>query len=127
MAWLLPPSRLALARDPGSRNLAGGSHLQLSFRGSTVARGPFSSTGDDSRLDYLYLTMTSLMIPAILAFLLILFGMPSLIMVAKRKHLVDEPTESRKLHHRSVPTVGGVMLFASTLCASLVSLSLIHI
>ena len=36
--------------------------------------------------------------------------MPSLIMVAKRKHLVDEPSESRKLHHRSVPTVGGVML-----------------
>ena len=71
--------------------------------------------------------MTSLMIPAILAFLLILFGMPSLIMVAKRKHLVDEPTESRKLHHRSVPTVGGVMLFASTLCASLVSLAFLDV
>ena len=52
-------------------------------------------------------TMTSLMLPATLAFLVVLFGMPSLIMVAKRKHLVDEPSEARKLHHRSVPTVGG--------------------
>ena len=65
--------------------------------------------------------MTSLMLPATLAFLVVLFGMPSLIMVAKRKHLVDEPSESRKLHHRSVPTVGGVMLFAATLCSTLVS------
>lgn len=65
--------------------------------------------------------MTSLMIPATLAFLMVLFGMPSLIMVAKRKHLVDEPSESRKVHHRSVPTVGGVMLFAATICSALVS------
>ena len=65
--------------------------------------------------------MTSLMLPATLAFLVVLFGMPSLIMVAKRKHLVDEPSESRKLHHRSVPTVGGVMLFAATICSALVS------
>ena len=65
--------------------------------------------------------MTTLMLPATLAFLVVLFGMPSLIMVAKRKHLVDEPSESRKLHHRSVPTVGGVMLFAATLCSTLVS------
>ena len=65
--------------------------------------------------------MTILMLPAVLAFLIVLFGMPSLIMVAKRKHLVDEPSESRKLHHRSVPTVGGVMLFAATICSALVS------
>ena len=50
--------------------------------------------------------------------------MPSFIMVAKRKHLVDEPSEARKLHHRSVPTVGGVMLFAATLCSTLVSFAL---
>ena len=65
--------------------------------------------------------MTSLMLPAALAFLVVLFGMPSLIMVAKRKHLVDVPSESRKLHHRSVPTVGGVMLFAAALCSALIS------
>ena len=68
--------------------------------------------------------MTSLLLPAVLAFLVVLFGMPSLIMVAKRKHLVDEPSEARKLHHRSVPTVGGVMLFAATLCSTLVSFAL---
>jgi UDP-N-acetylmuramyl pentapeptide phosphotransferase/UDP-N-acetylglucosamine-1-phosphate transferase len=68
--------------------------------------------------------MTSLMLPATLAFLVVLFGMPSLIMVAKRKHLVDEPSEARKLHHRSVPTVGGVMLFAATVCSALVSFAL---
>ena len=68
--------------------------------------------------------MTSLMLPAALAFLVVLFGMPSLIMVAKRKHLVDVPGESRKLHHRSVPTVGGVMLFAAALCSALVSFAI---
>ena len=67
--------------------------------------------------------MMSLMLPATLAFLVVLFGMPTLIMVAKRKHLVDEPSEARKLHHRSVPTVGGVMLFAATIFSSLVAFS----
>ena len=38
--------------------------------------------GHDSWLPYLWRTMTSLMLPAVLAFLLVLFGMPSLIMVA---------------------------------------------
>ena len=42
--------------------------------------------------------MMSLMLPATLAFLVALFGMPSLIMLAKRKHLVDEPSEARKMH-----------------------------
>lgn len=42
-----------------------------------------------------------------------LFGMPTLIKVAKLKQLVDEPGEDRKIHHRSVPTIGGVMIFIS--------------
>ncbi|MGB0180109.1 MAG: hypothetical protein ACPF8U_08625, partial [Flavobacteriales bacterium] len=67
--------------------------------------------------------MTLLMLPAVLAFLMVLFGMPSLIMVAKRKHLVDEPSESRKLHHRSIPTVGGVMIFAAVVCGALLSMT----
>lgn len=67
--------------------------------------------------------MTLLILPAVLAFLMVLFGMPSLIMVAKRKHLVDEPSESRKLHHRSVPTVGGVMIFAAVVCGALLSMT----
>lgn len=39
--------------------------------------------------------------------------MPSLIKVARMKHLVDEPTEERKLHQRSVPTIGGIIIFAA--------------
>lgn len=66
----------------------------------------------------------SLITPGILAFLFVLFGMPTLIMVAKRKHLLDEPTEARKLHHRAVPTIGGVMVFAGLFASSLVSFSL---
>lgn len=42
-----------------------------------------------------------------------LFGMPILIKVAKLKQLVDEPSEDRKIHHRSIPTIGGVMIFIS--------------
>lgn len=68
--------------------------------------------------------MMLLLLPAVLAFLMVLFGMPSLIMLAKRKHLVDEPSESRKLHHRSVPTVGGVMIFAAVLCSALMAMTM---
>jgi UDP-GlcNAc:undecaprenyl-phosphate/decaprenyl-phosphate GlcNAc-1-phosphate transferase len=49
------------------------------------------------------------------SFFLVLLTMPSLIKVAKLKHLVDEPGEDRKLHRRSIPTLGGVMIFAGTI------------
>lgn len=46
---------------------------------------------------------------------MVLIAMPALIKVAKLKHLVDEPGEARKLHRRSVPTIGGIMIFAGTI------------
>jgi UDP-N-acetylmuramyl pentapeptide phosphotransferase/UDP-N-acetylglucosamine-1-phosphate transferase len=49
------------------------------------------------------------------AFFLVLIATPSLIKVAKLKHLVDEPGDARKLHRRSVPTIGGIMIFAGTI------------
>lgn len=47
------------------------------------------------------------------AFVVVLLTMPSLIKVARMKHLVDEPGEGRKLHQRSVPTIGGIIIFAA--------------
>lgn len=49
------------------------------------------------------------------AFIVVLVTTPSLIKVAKLKHLVDEPKEDRKHHRTSVPTIGGVIIFAATL------------
>ena len=49
------------------------------------------------------------------AFVVVLFTMPSLIKVARMKHLVDEPSEARKIHSRSVPTIGGIIIFAAIL------------
>lgn len=49
------------------------------------------------------------------AFIVVLFTTPSLIKVAKLKHLVDEPKEERKRHRISVPTVGGIIIFAACL------------
>jgi UDP-GlcNAc:undecaprenyl-phosphate/decaprenyl-phosphate GlcNAc-1-phosphate transferase len=49
------------------------------------------------------------------AFFLVLIATPSLIKVAKLKHLVDEPGDTRKLHRRSIPTIGGIMIFAGTI------------
>lgn len=49
----------------------------------------------------------------ITAFVVVLFGTPSLIKVAKLKRLVDEPSEERKVHSRSIPTIGGIMIFAA--------------
>ena len=54
-----------------------------------------------------------LLLSGITAFLVVLFTMPALIKVARLKHLVDEPGEARKLHHRSVPTIGGIIIFAA--------------
>ncbi|MDQ3100629.1 MAG: undecaprenyl/decaprenyl-phosphate alpha-N-acetylglucosaminyl 1-phosphate transferase, partial [Bacteroidota bacterium] len=54
-----------------------------------------------------------LMLGMFTAFFVVLFTMPSLIKVARMKHLVDEPSEGRKLHARSVPTIGGIIIFAA--------------
>ncbi len=55
----------------------------------------------------------TLFFSALTSFAVVLLTMPSLIKVARMKHLVDEPGEQRKLHHRSVPTIGGIILFAA--------------
>ncbi len=52
-----------------------------------------------------------LLLVAVSAFFITIFGMPNLIKVAKLKRLVDDPADPRKIHHRSVPTIGGVMIY----------------
>ena len=47
------------------------------------------------------------------SFLVVLFSMPSLIKVAKLKNLVDTPSEERKMHRWSIPTLGGVVIFGA--------------
>ncbi len=49
------------------------------------------------------------------SFFLALIITPVIIKVAKIKHLVDEPKEDRKIHFRSIPSVGGIGIFASFL------------
>jgi UDP-GlcNAc:undecaprenyl-phosphate/decaprenyl-phosphate GlcNAc-1-phosphate transferase len=51
----------------------------------------------------------------ITAFFVVLLTTPALIKVAKLKHLVDEPKEARKTHRSSVPTIGGIIIFAAIL------------
>lgn len=51
------------------------------------------------------------------SFFTVLLATPSLIKVAKLKHLVDEPGEARKLHVKSVPTIGGIIIFAAVVFA----------
>lgn len=54
-----------------------------------------------------------LLLAFITAFSVVLLATPSLIKVAKLKHLVDEPSEARKLHKSSIPTIGGVIIFSA--------------
>ncbi len=61
--------------------------------------------------------MQDLIFGFLCAFLLVLVAMPALIKVAKLKHLVDEPGDARKLHRKSVPTIGGILIFAGTIIA----------
>lgn len=49
------------------------------------------------------------------SFILVLLATPSLIKVAILKRLFDAPGDTRKLHTRMIPTIGGVIIFAGTL------------
>jgi len=49
------------------------------------------------------------------SFAIVMLGMPSLIQLAVQKNLLDEPLEDRKVHSRSVPRLGGVLIFIGTL------------
>ena len=55
------------------------------------------------------------MLPFLLAFVIVLLGMPSLIQLALQKNLLDDPSEDRKVHKRSVPRLGGVLVFIGTI------------
>lgn len=46
---------------------------------------------------------------------MVLLSTPSLIKVAILKRLFDAPGDTRKLHTRMVPTIGGIIIFAGTL------------
>lgn len=54
-----------------------------------------------------------MLLVAISAFFIVLFGMPTVIKVAREKGLMDLPEDPRKIHKRAVPTVGGIMVFAA--------------
>ena len=51
------------------------------------------------------------------SFLVVFICTPPLIRVSLRKNLTDTPGDLRKLHTRSIPTLGGVMIFAGTIFA----------
>jgi len=55
----------------------------------------------------------NLLMGFITAFFVVMISMPSLIKVAKLKHLVDSPVEERKMHRWSIPTLGGVVIFGA--------------
>ena len=59
-----------------------------------------------------------LLLAFITAFSVVLLATPSLIKVAKLKHLVDEPAEERKKHATSIPTIGGVIIFSAFIFSS---------
>lgn len=64
------------------------------------------------------LTKSVLFFPAlamICAFLITWISIPSIIQVARLKHLFDEPDDNRKLHKRVVPTLGGLAIFAGSI------------
>ncbi len=51
----------------------------------------------------------------LVSLLLVVFTVPSIIGVSFRKHLFDDPSESRKVHKRLVPNFGGIAIFTGFL------------
>lgn len=62
--------------------------------------------------------MDKILLSGGLAFLITYFAIPIIIRVAKEKKLFDEPDE-RKLHVDTIPTLGGLGIFAGFILASL--------
>lgn len=61
--------------------------------------------------------MTALILVFLTSFVVVLYSTPALIKVAVLKRLIDTPSEDRKIHKRSVPTIGGIIIYAGTLFA----------
>ena len=59
--------------------------------------------------------LTKVMLAFVASLAIVMLGMPSLIRLAVQKNLLDEPLEDRKVHTRSVPRLGGVLVFIGTL------------
>lgn len=59
--------------------------------------------------------MEYLLLVFITSSLITLFTVPPLIKVAVMKRLFDMPDDFRKVHTRSIPTIGGIIIFAATL------------
>lgn len=61
--------------------------------------------------------MATLILVFLTAFVVVLYSTPALIKVAVLKRLIDAPSEERKIHKRSIPTIGGIIIYAGTLFA----------
>lgn len=59
--------------------------------------------------------MLQLILVFLTSFIVVLYATPALIKVAILKRLIDSPSEERKIHKRSVPTIGGIIIYAGTL------------
>ncbi|MBI9039395.1 MAG: undecaprenyl/decaprenyl-phosphate alpha-N-acetylglucosaminyl 1-phosphate transferase [Bacteroidales bacterium] len=59
----------------------------------------------------------------ILSFLITYISIPTIVSVAKTKHLVDEPS-GRTSHNGSIPTLGGIAIFAGILISLLIFIDL---
>jgi UDP-GlcNAc:undecaprenyl-phosphate/decaprenyl-phosphate GlcNAc-1-phosphate transferase len=61
--------------------------------------------------------MAALILVFLTSFIVVLYSTPALIKVAVLKRLIDAPSEERKIHKRSIPTIGGIIIYAGTLFA----------
>ncbi|HRG51506.1 MAG TPA: MraY family glycosyltransferase [Bacteroidia bacterium] len=59
--------------------------------------------------------MEFLILIFVTSFFVVLLTTPALIRVAILKRLFDAPGDTRKLHTRMIPTIGGIIIFAGTL------------
>ena len=55
--------------------------------------------------------ITSIILSAITAFIVVYISVPSIVRVSKTKHLYDVP-EERSAHSYNIPTLGGLAIFA---------------
>ena len=59
--------------------------------------------------------MPLLILVFLTAFIISVYSTPALIKVAILKRLIDSPGDKRKIHRRSIPNIGGIVIYASTI------------
>lgn len=67
--------------------------------------------------------MEQIIVGGLIAFIITFLVIPSIIIIAKKKKLYDEPDDKRKLHKQPIPSLGGLGMFVGFILSILLTIN----